>query len=178
MCVFICVYVSRLLAKRKTIQTWNLAHILPLTLSKNGFVVFSKKRPWEPLASKNCRVTWIFCIAPRLPCLLIFWSKSCGYWFFFYFWYHPNHNLVLFAGTTDKRNRGCFVEMSKMQLHLKFFAFIALKQCNEKHGNQVDVPKIDMTRQFFKYSCLFVLFMCFFFKGLCSYFRAIKALCV
>ena len=64
--LFICVFVSRLLAPLTTIQTWNLAHILPLTLSKNGF--FSMKSPWRPLASKKCRVTWIFSISPRLPC--------------------------------------------------------------------------------------------------------------
>ena len=41
-CVNLSVYsfVSRLKTKRKTIQTWNLAHILPLTLSKNGFLFF------------------------------------------------------------------------------------------------------------------------------------------
>ena len=41
-CVCICIYLflSSLLAKRKTIQTWNLAHILPLTLSKNRFFYF------------------------------------------------------------------------------------------------------------------------------------------
>ena len=33
-CLFTYLFVSCLLAKRKTIQTWNLAHILPLTLSK------------------------------------------------------------------------------------------------------------------------------------------------
>ena len=59
--------VRDLLAKRKTIQTWNLAHILPLILSKNGFFVFSIKSPWRPLASKNCRVTWILRISPRFP---------------------------------------------------------------------------------------------------------------
>ena len=35
--VFVCLFLSRLLAKQKTIQTWNLAHILPLTLSKTVF---------------------------------------------------------------------------------------------------------------------------------------------
>ena len=60
--------VSRLLAKWKTIQTWNLAHILPLTLSENRFFVFSKKSPWRPLATKNCCVTWIFRISPPFPC--------------------------------------------------------------------------------------------------------------
>ena len=80
-CVCVCIYVfiyviiylfvSRLLATLTTIQTWNLAHILPLTLSKNGFFVFSIKSPWRPLASKNCRVTWIFRISPRLPCFRV-----------------------------------------------------------------------------------------------------------
>ena len=62
MCVciylFMYLFVSRLLAKLKTIQTWNLVHIQPLTLSRNVW----------PLASKNCRVTWILCISPRLSC--------------------------------------------------------------------------------------------------------------
>ena len=56
-CLFVYLFVSRLLVTLTTIQTWNLAHILPLTLSKNGFFVFSIKSPWRPLASKNCRVT-------------------------------------------------------------------------------------------------------------------------
>ena len=138
----ICVIVSRLLAKRKTIQTWNLANILPLTLSKNGFFVFSIKSPWgeqpvkdflkftricvclciyvfiylchfswpdekrytpdiwhtysrwtylktvfflffwikspwRPLSSKNCRVTWIFRISPRLPSLYYICLYDC-----------------------------------------------------------------------------------------------------
>ena len=75
MCVFIYLWVSRLLAKRKTIQTWNLEHTLPLTLSKNRFLVFSIKSPWRPLDSKNCPVTWIFHISPRLPCLEFFLIK-------------------------------------------------------------------------------------------------------
>ena len=39
---------------------------------ETGFFVVSKKWPWVSPASKNCRVTWIFRISPRLPCL----SKS------------------------------------------------------------------------------------------------------
>ena len=81
--LFICVCVSRLLAKRKTIKTSNLVHLLPWTLSKTGclffgkmtpgpylkrVVCFSKKWPWGPLVSKTCRVTWIFRISLRLPC--------------------------------------------------------------------------------------------------------------
>ena len=38
--VFIHLCVSRLLAKLNTIQNWNLAHILPLTLSENWFFRF------------------------------------------------------------------------------------------------------------------------------------------
>ena len=68
-CVFVYLFVWRLLAKRRTLQTWKLAHILPLTLSKKRFF-FPKKSPWRPLALKNCRVTWIFRISPRLPCYL------------------------------------------------------------------------------------------------------------
>jgi len=83
-CVCVCIYlfmylfVSRLLATLPTLQTWNFAHILPLTLSKNGFFVFSIKSPWRPLASKNCRVTWIFRISPRSPCLIFFFPKTIG----------------------------------------------------------------------------------------------------
>ena len=47
MCVclylFVIFFVSRLLAKRKAIQTWNLVHILPYTLSKNAFFCFFEK---------------------------------------------------------------------------------------------------------------------------------------
>ena len=39
---------------------------------KAVLLVFSIKSPWRPLASKNCRVTWIFRISPRLPCYEIF----------------------------------------------------------------------------------------------------------
>ena len=75
-------FVSRLQATLTTIQTWNLAHILPMTLSKNGFFVFSIKSPWRPLASKNCRVRWIFRISPRFPCFSIFrkfYKLVCSY---------------------------------------------------------------------------------------------------
>ena len=43
-------------------------HTLPAShwpYLKRGFFI---KSPWRPLASKNCRVTWIFRISPRLPC--------------------------------------------------------------------------------------------------------------
>ena len=42
LCMYLFIYlcVSRLLTKRKTIQTWNSAHILPLTSSQNEFFVF------------------------------------------------------------------------------------------------------------------------------------------
>ena len=47
LCMYLCIYlfISRLLAKRKTIQTSNLAHILQLTLSENGFFVFLDQIP-------------------------------------------------------------------------------------------------------------------------------------
>ena len=49
-----------------------------MTLSKHKFFVFSKKSSWRPLASKNCRVTWIFRISSRLPCFdfLSYFGKS------------------------------------------------------------------------------------------------------
>ena len=40
---------------------------------KTGFLFFSKKSPWLQLALKSCRVTWIFCIPPRLPCFHLFY---------------------------------------------------------------------------------------------------------
>ena len=43
-----------------------LEKIPPSIISKNGFFVFSKKWPWGPLASKNCRITRILRICPRL----------------------------------------------------------------------------------------------------------------
>ena len=69
MCIYlwIHIFVARLLAKRKSKQTRNLAHILPSCLSKNGF--FSIKSPWWPLASKNCRVTLIF---PHISSIVLF----------------------------------------------------------------------------------------------------------
>ena len=39
-CLFVYLFVSRLLATLTTIQTWNLAHILPLTLSKKQVFLF------------------------------------------------------------------------------------------------------------------------------------------
>ena len=35
--------VRNLLIKRKSIQTWNLVHVLPKTISENGFFVFFEK---------------------------------------------------------------------------------------------------------------------------------------
>ena len=65
--------------KYDTDLKFGLQYIIPLTLSKNGFFVFSIKSPWRPLASKNCRVTWIFRISPRLPCYIYIWQflKNC-----------------------------------------------------------------------------------------------------
>ena len=71
-CGLFCGFVRDLLTEGKTIQTLNLLHTLPLTISKNKFFVFFRKNwPWGSLAMKNCRVTWIFCITPRLPCFYL-----------------------------------------------------------------------------------------------------------
>ena len=48
---------------------------------KRVFCFFLKQWPWGPLASKNCRVTWILRITPRLPCLQVFWFLK---WKFIY----------------------------------------------------------------------------------------------
>ena len=53
------IYSRICLTKRKTIQNWNLAVILPLTLCKNVFLFFLKKNPCEAAASLKklpCRI--------------------------------------------------------------------------------------------------------------------------
>ena len=59
--VFMCLCVSRLLAKRKTLQTWNLAPILPLTLPKNGFFCFFNQIPVTAASLKKlpCHVDFL-----------------------------------------------------------------------------------------------------------------------
>ena len=76
MYVFIYLSVSLLLARRKTIQTWNLAHIVPGTLSKNWFFCFFDQIIVTAASLKNCRVTWIFHISPRLPCFILLQGKT------------------------------------------------------------------------------------------------------
>ena len=92
MCLFIYLFVWLCICvtppdQTKNVQTWNLALILLLTLSKNGSFVFSKKSPWWPLASKNCHVMWIFSISLPLPCFCIysFQINNLSLYIFFYF---------------------------------------------------------------------------------------------
>ena len=69
MCVFmyICMYLCHTSwPNEKRPEIWYPYSHWPY--QKTGFFVFSIKSPWRPLASKNCRVTWIFRISPRLPC--------------------------------------------------------------------------------------------------------------
>ena len=46
---------------------------------KMFFLFFRKKWLWGPLASKNCRVTWIFRISPRLPCWKLYLYSWVGF---------------------------------------------------------------------------------------------------
>ena len=64
--VNMCVYVSvrRLLATTKKDTDLKFGTHTPLDFRKSD----PKGRP---LALKNCRVTWIFRIAPRLPCFVL-----------------------------------------------------------------------------------------------------------
>ena len=51
--------------KRYRPEIWYTHSLKPYL--KMGFLVFSLKRSWGPEVTKNCRVTWIFRIYPRLP---------------------------------------------------------------------------------------------------------------
>ena len=51
--LYMCVFVSQALTKRKTTQTWNLVPTLHKTKSENDFFFFSKKWPRRPLASRK-----------------------------------------------------------------------------------------------------------------------------
>ena len=63
--VYVC-HVSWPNEKRYRPEIWYTYSHWPYI--KTGFLFFSIKSPWRPLASKNCRVTWIFLISPRLSC--------------------------------------------------------------------------------------------------------------
>ena len=120
-CIF--VYVSIYLChlswpneKRYRPEIWHTYSHWPYL--KTCFFVFSIKSPWRPLASKNCRVTWIFRISPRSPCLFIF-----IYWIIF-----------------RLQHAFCFIyflfEYNNSQDHLEeysrdFFVIIGIKKFND-----------------------------------------------
>ena len=52
----VCLFVSHLLTKRKTIQTWKSVHTVAYTIFENGFFIFSKNCS----RSKNCRIAWFY----------------------------------------------------------------------------------------------------------------------
>ena len=113
-CIYLCV--SRLLAKRKMIQTWNFAHILVLTLSKNEFFVFSKKSPWRPLTSKNYRITWIFRISPPKPCFIFHTFSKVE----IYLWVWTWQKKIIYVITPNRLSNACD---SFIVITLIFFTF-------------------------------------------------------
>ena len=56
----VCLFVSHLLTKRKTIQTWKSVHTVAYTIFENGFFIFSKNCSRSPLTRKNCRIMWFY----------------------------------------------------------------------------------------------------------------------
>ena len=67
MCVFICVIVSRLLAKQKNDTDLNFGTHTPIDLIKNGFSFFEKITVKAASIEKlPCQVDYR--IYPRLPC--------------------------------------------------------------------------------------------------------------
>ena len=50
-------------------------HISSIALFYLFFFRKSDSGPWRPLASKNCRVTWILRTSPGLPCHNINWNQ-------------------------------------------------------------------------------------------------------
>ena len=72
------------LTKRKTIKIWSLVHTIPMRISKNRLVVFSKKQPRRQTAWKNCSITGIFSVPVWLLCmklnLCMFLARSVSDW--------------------------------------------------------------------------------------------------
>ena len=82
MCVYLFIYMCHAswpTEKRYRPGIWHT--ILPLTLFKPFFFVFSKKWPWGPLPSKKFRVTGIFRISARLPYFKSFHFKYIQFQF-------------------------------------------------------------------------------------------------
>ena len=78
----ICRSVLELLAKRKTIHSWNLVHTLPWTISEHGFFCFFRKRDLEgryPRKTAVSRGYLLDCIVfyfLAMPTLFSYYSPS------------------------------------------------------------------------------------------------------
>ena len=66
--LFICVAPP---GQTKNDTDLKLGRHTPIDLIWIQVFYFFVKLPWGRRASKNCRVTWIFCISPLLPCFLL-----------------------------------------------------------------------------------------------------------
>ena len=90
--LFICLcHVSWPIEKRYKPEIWYTYSHRPYL--KTCFSDFSKKWPWGPLASKNCRVTWF----PAYPLVHIFSSSIL--------FTHRASEIILFPTTWGKSHR-------------------------------------------------------------------------
>ena len=55
--VFVCIWISHFLTTCIKTEIWNFEYTFPLTIY---LFFFSKKWPWRPRGSKNCRGAWIY----------------------------------------------------------------------------------------------------------------------
>ena len=90
--LYICVYVfvSRLLAKWRMIQTWNLVHTFPSTTSKNGFFCFFKEIPVTAASLEKLPCHVDFPHFTSIALLLYFFNITYFYCIYhvFYLLYH------------------------------------------------------------------------------------------
>ena len=88
----VCLFVSYLLTKQKTIQTWKSVHTLPYTMSENGFFIFSKNCSRGLLSLKNCRITW-FSLYPSTDMMYIFFLYVLVYMSVYLYMVSVSHRL-------------------------------------------------------------------------------------
>ena len=142
MCVFVdvCIFlfVSRLLATLTTIQTWNLAHILPLTLSKNEFFCFFDQIPVTAASLKKlpCQVDFphISSIALYNSCLASFRIMILKYakveFFLFFYLKLPVHiSLHMYFRNYFDLHKYVVVTF---QMEFDFFAYLKIFSALER----------------------------------------------
>ena len=75
-CVYLCIYLCHAYWPNEKRYRPEICHTYShWPYLKTGFLFIRKNHSWRLLASKNCRVTWIFRISPRLPCLYFNYFK-------------------------------------------------------------------------------------------------------